>query len=41
MLFVLCMLSLIVSLVLFISDIGLSLEALWLEMPPEVRADSH
>lgn len=33
MLFVLCLLSLIVSLVLFILDINLSLKALWLEMP--------
>lgn len=31
-LFVLCLLSLIVSLVLFILDINLSLKALWLEM---------
>ena len=38
LLFVLCMLCLIASLVLFISDIGLSLTALWLELPPEVRA---
>jgi hypothetical protein len=29
------MLSLIFSLLLFISDINLSLKALWLEMPPE------
>ena len=34
-LFMLCMLCLFVSLVLFISDINLSLKALWLEMPPE------
>lgn len=34
-LFILCMLTLIVSLLLFISDINLSLKALWLEMPPE------
>lgn len=32
-LFVLCLLSLIVSLAFFISDINLSLKALWLEMP--------
>lgn len=36
-LFVLCMLCLIVSLLLFISDLRLSLEAFWLEMPPDVR----
>lgn len=36
-LFVLCLLSLIVSLLLFISDINLSLRALWLEMHPEGR----
>lgn len=36
-LFILCMLSLIASLLLFISDINLSLKALWLEMPPEGR----
>lgn len=34
-LFILCLLSLIVSLLFFISDINLSLSALWLEMPPE------
>ena len=34
-LFVLCMLGLIASLILFISDISLSLKALWLELPPE------
>ncbi len=39
LLFVLCMLCLIASLILFMSDIGLSLKALWLELPPEVRAD--
>lgn len=39
-LFVLCMLCLIASLVLFMSDIGLSLKALWLELPPEARVDS-
>jgi len=32
-LFILCMVSLIASLLLFISDINLSLRALWLEMP--------
>jgi hypothetical protein len=32
-LFVLCMLSLIGSLLLFLSDINLSLRALWLELP--------
>lgn len=36
-LFVVCMLSLIVSLLMFISDISLSLEAFWLEMPAGVR----
>jgi hypothetical protein len=35
--FVLGMLSLIISLLLFISDINLSLKALWLEIPPEGR----
>jgi hypothetical protein len=39
-LFVLCMLCLIASLVLFMSDVGLSLTALWLELPPEVRPAS-
>jgi hypothetical protein len=38
-LFILCMLSLIVSLGMFMSDIGLSLKALWLELPPEARRD--
>jgi hypothetical protein len=38
-LFVLCMLSLITSLLLFISDIRLSLKAFWLELPPEARRD--
>jgi hypothetical protein len=37
--FILCMLSLIASLTLFISDIRLSLKAFWLEMPPEARGD--
>jgi hypothetical protein len=36
-LFVLCMLSLIISLVLFFSDMRLSLKAFWLELPPEAR----
>ena len=40
-LFVLCMLCLIASLVLFMSDVGLSLRAIWLELPPEARSDSH
>ena len=40
-LFVLCMLCLIASLVLFMSDIGLSLKALWLELPPEARSDAR
>jgi len=34
-LFVLCMVSLILCLLLFIFDINLSLKALWLEIPPE------
>lgn len=34
-LFVLCLTSLITSLILFIWDINLSLKALWLEMPKE------
>lgn len=38
-LFVLCMLSLIASLLLFISDMSLSLRAFWLEMPPEARGE--
>jgi hypothetical protein len=38
-LFVLCMLSLISSLLLFISDMSLSLRAFWLEMPPEARGE--
>ena len=38
-LFIFCMLSLIFSLLLFISDINLSLKALWLEMPPEGNSD--
>lgn len=36
-LFILCLLSLIVSLALFLYDINLSLTALWLEMPPAGR----
>lgn len=36
-LFILCMLCLIASLILFILDVNLSLQALWLEMPPEGR----
>ena len=36
-LFIVCMLSIIVSLLLFISDIRLSLKAFWLEIPPEAR----
>jgi len=36
-LFVLCMLSLIVSLLMFILDLRLSLEAFWLEMPARLR----
>lgn len=39
-LFVLCMLGLIASLILFISDISLSLKALWLELPPEAMMDA-
>lgn len=35
--FILGMLSLIISLLLFLSDINLSLKALWLEIPPEGR----
>lgn len=36
-LFILCMLSLVFSLFLFLVDINLSLKALWLEIPPEGR----
>ena len=36
-LFILCMLSLVSSLLLFLADINLSLKALWLEVPPEGR----
>jgi len=39
-LFVLCMISLIISLVLFISDINHSLKALWLETPSEECNDA-
>ena len=39
-LFVLCMLCLIASLVLFMRDISLSLKALWLELPPQARPKS-
>jgi len=37
-LFILCMLSLVASLFLFLIDINLSLKALWLEVPPEGRS---
>jgi len=40
-LFILCMLSLVFSLFLFISDINLSLRALWLEMPPLKDTERH
>ena len=36
-LFILCMLSLVASLFLFLVDINLSLKALWLDVPPEGR----
>jgi len=39
-LFILCMLSLVSSLFLFLVDINLSLKALWLEIPPEARSDA-
>jgi len=39
-LFVLCMISLIISLFLFISDINHSLKALWLEAPSEECNDA-
>jgi hypothetical protein len=39
-LFILCMLSLVSSLFLFLTDINLSLRALWLEIPPEGRSDA-
>ncbi|MFH2040442.1 MAG: DUF2721 domain-containing protein [Chloroflexota bacterium] len=35
--FILCVLSLIISMLLFLSDINLSLKVLWLEIPPEGR----
>jgi hypothetical protein len=35
--FIFCMVSLIISLLFFITDINLSLKALWLEMPSENR----
>lgn len=38
-LFILCMLSLIASLVLFMSDVSLSLRALWLELPPQSQRE--
>jgi hypothetical protein len=38
-LFILCMLSLIISLLMFISDISLSLKAFWLEIPAEALSD--
>ena len=38
-LFVLCLGTLIASLVFFLADINLSLHALWLEMEPERRQD--
>ena len=40
-LFVLCLLCLIAGLVLFMSDVGLSLKALWLELPPEATTPSR
>jgi hypothetical protein len=39
-LFILCMLSLVISLFLCMFDINLSLKALWLEMPTESRSDA-
>lgn len=39
MIFVLCMLSLIASLLLFILDIHQSLKAFWLELAPEARSN--
>jgi hypothetical protein len=38
-LFILCMLSLIASLILFMSDVSLSLRALWLELPPQAQRE--
>ncbi len=40
-LFILCMLSLISALLLFLWDINLSLMALWLDIPPEGRGDAQ
>jgi len=39
-LFIICMLTLIASLAVFIADIDLSLRALWLVMPPEAQRTS-
>jgi hypothetical protein len=39
-LFILCMISLVSSLFLFLIDINLSLKALWLEIPTEGRRDA-
>jgi len=39
-LFILCMLSLVFSLILFLVDINLSLKALWLDIPPEGHSDA-
>jgi hypothetical protein len=39
-LFIICMISLVLSLFLFMIDINLSLKPLWLGMPPEVRTGS-
>ncbi len=39
-LFILCMLSLISSLFLFLADINLSLKALWLDVPTEGRRNA-
>lgn len=38
--FILCMLSLVTSLLLFLADINLSLKALWLAIPPAVSIDA-
>lgn len=38
-LFILCMLSLIAALLLFMSDVSLSLRALWLELPPQAQRE--
>lgn len=37
-LFILCLVTLILCLVLFIAEVNLSLRALWLEIPPEGRS---